>query len=91
MEYFVSDYKWILDKGFKCLYEDESNYTDLKEVKDSEEFEYWDAEKMFVGEDKERILVYENSVLVVDGDLDYNKENIDKILKECKVTMDVIK
>lgn len=91
VEYFVSDYKWILDRGFKCLYEDESNYTDLKEVKDSEEFEYWDAEKMFVGEDKERILVYENSVLVVDGDLDYNKENIDKILKECKVTMDIIK
>lgn len=84
IEYFSSDYKWVLDRGVKSIYDKVSNYTIIKENNNKKELENWNAEKVFMGENKERIIVYKNSVLSIDGDLDYTKENIDKILKACK-------
>lgn len=84
IEYFSSDCKWVLDRGVKSIYDEISDYTIIKENNNKKELENWNAEKVFMGENKERIIVYKNSVLSVDGDIDYTKENIDKILKACK-------
>lgn len=83
VEYFSSDHKWILNKGFKSLYYEMNNYTDFKENNNSEELRNWGAKKLFVGDYDERIVLYEDSVLTVYGDVEYTKENIEKILKAC--------
>lgn len=81
IEYFSSDYKWALNKGFDSIYNELNNYSLFKEDSNSVEFKNWGAKKLFVGENKERIILYEDSVLTIDGEFDYTKENIDKILK----------
>lgn len=83
IEYFSSDYKWILDKGFDSFYNELRDYSLFKEDSNSAEFKNWGAKKLFVGENKKRIILYEDSVLTIDGEFDYTKENIDKILKAC--------
>lgn len=84
VDYFSSDYKWVLDKGFESLYNEMNNYADLKANNNGEELKNWGAKKLFVGDNNERIVLYEDSVLSIYGDFDYTKENIDKILKSCR-------
>ncbi|MCC3863422.1 hypothetical protein K0040_03735 [Terrisporobacter petrolearius] len=83
IEYFFSDNKWILNKSFESIYNDLSDYSLYKEDNNSKELKNWGAKKLFIGEYKERIILYEDKVLVIDGDFDYTKKNIDKILKTC--------
>lgn len=83
IEYFFSDNQWVLNKGFESIYNDLSDYSLYKEDNNSQELKNWGAKKLFIGENKERIILYEDRVLAIDGDFDYTKENIDKILKDC--------
>ncbi|WP_018590707.1 hypothetical protein [Terrisporobacter glycolicus] len=83
IEYFFSDNQWVLNKGFESIYNDLSDYSLYKEDNNSQELKNWGAKKLFIGENKERIILYEDRVLAIDGDFDYTKENIDKILKAC--------
>lgn len=83
IEYFFSDNQWVLNKGFESIYNDLSDYSLYKEDNNSQELKNWGAKKLFIGENKERIILYEDRVLTTDGDFDYTKENIDKILKAC--------
>ncbi|SFJ21251.1 hypothetical protein SAMN02910355_1575 [Terrisporobacter glycolicus] len=83
IEYFFSDNKWILNKSFESIYNDLSDYSLYKEDNNSVELKNWGAKKLFIGENKERIVLYEDKVLAIDGDFGYTKENIDKILKTC--------
>ena len=83
IEYFFSDNKWVLNKSFKSIYNDLNDYSLYKEDNNSTELKNWGAKKLFIGENKERIILYEDRVLAIDGDFDYTKENIDKILKAC--------
>ncbi len=81
IEYFFSDNKWVLNKSFESIYNDLSDYSLYKEDNNSAELKNWGAKKLFIGENKERIVLYEDKVLAIDGDFGYTKENIDKILK----------
>lgn len=83
IEYFFSDNKWVLNKGFDSIYNELNDYSLYKEDNNSQELKNWGAKKLFIGENKERIILYEDRVLAIDGDFDYTKENIDKILKDC--------
>lgn len=83
IEYFFSDNKWVLNKGFESIYNDLNDYSLYKEDNNSQELKNWGAKKLFIGENKERIILYEDKVLAIDGDFDYTKENINKILKAC--------
>ena len=83
IEYFFSDNKWVLNKSFESIYNDLSDYSLYKEDNNSAELKNWGAKKLFIGENKERIVLYEDKVLAIDGDFGYTKENIDKILKTC--------
>ena len=83
IEYFFSDNKWVLNKSFESIYNDLSDYSLYKEDNNSVELKNWGAKKLFIGENKERIVLYEDKVLAIDGDFEYTKENIDKILKTC--------
>ncbi|MCC3866657.1 hypothetical protein [Terrisporobacter mayombei] len=83
IEYFFSDNKWVLNKSFDSIYNELNEYSLYKEDNNSQELKNWGAKKLFIGENKERIILYEDRVLAIDGDFDYTKENIDKILKAC--------
>lgn len=83
IEYFFSDNKWVLNKSFESIYNELNDYSLYKEDNNSQELKNWGAKKLFIGENKERIILYEDRVLAIDGDFDYTKENINKILKAC--------
>lgn len=84
IEIFTSDYNWVLEGGFKSIYKQRSDFYNLEEFNNGEEFAYWKAKKLYITDFKERILVYDDMIIDLYGDIDFTKENIEKILKICE-------
>lgn len=88
IEIFTSDYNFVLEEGFKSIYKQKNFLYNVEEINHGEEFEYWNAKKLYIGNFTERILVYDDMIIDVYGDIDFTKENIDKILKMCEKVKD---
>lgn len=85
---FESKYDKIINKALKSILEEYDKYGhDYKRINNTQEVKNWGAKEVYINSFfNEKIIIYDYVIIKINGDIDYNKENIEliksKILKE---------